>query len=74
VYAFGVSGKTQLSVMELDGPNISKYGVVIPGSGPGLVAGLDEKPDAKRAPSNLVSIGRYVMKPDIFNTLRNQPV
>ena len=30
VYAFGVSGKTQLSVMEVNGPNISKYGVVIP--------------------------------------------
>lgn len=60
--------------MEVDGPNISKYGVVIPCSRPGLVVGLDEKPDAKRPPSNLASIGRYVLKHDIFNTLRNQPV
>ena len=29
-----------------------------------------EKPDANDAPSNLASIGRYVLTPDIFNTLR----
>jgi UTP--glucose-1-phosphate uridylyltransferase len=52
----------------------SKYGVVICGSEPGLVAGLVEKPDAERAPSSLASIVRYVLTPDIFNILRNQPV
>ncbi len=68
--AFSDSGKSQLSVMELDGPEISKYGVVVPnGSGPGI-AGLIEKPDANDAPSNLASIGRYVLTPDIFETLR----
>ena len=73
VNAFEDSGKTQLSVMEVDGLDISKYGVVIPGGESGLVAGLVEKPDAKRAPSNLASIGRYVLTPDIFDILRNQP-
>ena len=29
-----------------------------------------EKPDSREAPSNLVSIGRYVLTPDIFETLR----
>lgn len=29
-----------------------------------------EKPDADDAPSNLASIGRYVLTPDIFDTLR----
>ncbi|MDA8913619.1 UTP--glucose-1-phosphate uridylyltransferase GalU [Amylibacter sp.] len=72
VNAFEDSGKTQLSVMEVDGLDISKYGVVIPGGESGLVAGLVEKPDAKRAPSNLASIGRYVLTPDIFDILRNQ--
>ena len=70
--AFEVSGKTQLSVMEVDGPDISKYGTVILGGEPGMVAGLVEKPDAERAPSNLASIGRYVLAPDIFDILRNQ--
>ena len=32
-----------------------------------------EKPDAEKAPSNLASIGRYVLTPDIFDILRNQP-
>jgi UTP--glucose-1-phosphate uridylyltransferase len=68
--SFARSGKSQLSVMEVDGPDISKYGVVVPnGSGTGI-AGLVEKPDADDAPSNLASIGRYVLTPDIFDTLR----
>ena len=68
--AFASSGKSQLSVMEVDGPDISKYGFVVPnGSGVGIV-GLVEKPNAVDAPSNLASIGRYVLTPDIFETLR----
>jgi UTP--glucose-1-phosphate uridylyltransferase len=68
--AFAKSGKSQLSVMEVDGPDISKYGVVVPnGSGTGI-AGLIEKPDASEAPSNIASIGRYILTPDIFETLR----
>ena len=68
--AYASSGKSQLSVMKVDGPNISKYGVVVPnGAGTGIV-GLIEKPDVNDAPSNLASIGRYVLTPDIFDTLR----
>ena len=33
------------------------------------IAELIEKPDASDAPSNLSSIGRYVLTPDIFYTL-----
>ena len=73
VNAFEVSGKSLLSVMEVAGPNISKYGVIIPGSEPGSISGFLEKPDADKAPSNLASIGRYVLTPDIFDVLRNQP-
>ena len=74
VRAFEASGKTQLSVMEVGGPDISKYGVVVPNGDKRSVAGLVEKPDADKAPSNLVSIGRYVLTPDIFDILRNQPL
>ena len=73
VQAFEASGKTQLSVMEVNGPDISKYGVVIPNGEQGGVAGLVEKPKAEDAPSNLASIGRYVLTPDIFDILRTQP-
>ena len=74
VSAYELSGKTQLSVMEVNGPDISKYGVVVPNGGSGSVAGLVEKPEANKAPSNLASIGRYVLTPDIFDILRTQPV
>ena len=70
VAKFVKTGKSQISVMEVDGPDISKYGVVVPnGQGVGI-SGLIEKPDSREAPSNLVSIGRYVLTPDIFETLR----
>jgi len=36
------------------------------------VAGLVEKPLFEEAPSNLASIGRYVLTADIFETLRGQ--
>ena len=74
VRSFETSGKTQLSVMEVNGPDISKYGVVLPGSEPGAVAGLVEKPDVDKAPSNFASIGRYVLTPDIFDFIRKQSV
>ena len=51
--AFEICDKTQLSVMEVNGPDISKYGVVVPNGEPGSVAGLVEKPDADKAPSSL---------------------
>ena len=71
--AFEASGKTQLSVMKVNGADISKYGVVIPDGKPGRIAGLVEKPEADKAPSNLASIGRYVLTPDIFDILHTQP-
>lgn len=70
--AFEISGKTQLSVMEVNGPDISKYGVVVQSGSSGSVTGLVEKPAADTAPSNLASIGRYVLTADIFEILRSQ--
>ena len=72
VAAFEQSGKSQLSVMEVDGPAISKYGVIDKNSH-GTVCGLVEKPNFKDAPSNLASIGRYVLSPTIFDLLRDMP-
>ena len=60
--------------MKVDGSNISKYGVIIPNKETGLVTGLIEKPDFKNTPSNLASIGRYVLAPDIFEILKNQSI
>jgi UTP--glucose-1-phosphate uridylyltransferase len=68
------TGKSQLSVMKVDGPDISKYGVIVPNNKTGSVSGLIEKPNFENAPSNLASIGRYVLTPDIFDILRNQSI
>ncbi len=68
---YATSGKTQISVMQVDGPDIAQYGVVRPSGTAGGVAGLVEKPNAEEAPSNLASIGRYVLEPDIFDALRD---
>ena len=68
------TGKSQLSVMKVDGPDISKYGIIVPNNKTGLVSGLLEKPNFENAPSNLASIGRYVLTPDIFDILRNQSI
>lgn len=72
VAAFEQSGKSQLSVMQVDGPAISQYGV-IETDGHGTVCGLVEKPDFRDAPSNLASIGRYLLLPTVFDVLRDLP-
>ena len=71
IRGFEKTGKNQLSVMNVDGPNISKYGVIVPHKDTGLVAGLIEKPNFENTPSNLASIGRYILTPDIFDILRS---
>ena len=64
-------GKTQLAAIEIIGPDISKYGVLVLGKDKSVV-GITEKPNAKNAPSNFASIGRYILTSDIFNILRKQ--
>ena len=64
---------SQLSIMPVDGAYISQYGVVIPSSDSNGVLGVVEKPRQDEAPSNLASIGRYVLTSDIFDTLRTLP-
>jgi len=73
VYAFEKTGTSQLSVMPVDEANISQYGVIIPSSDGHGVLGVVEKPRQDEAPSNLASIGRYILTPDIFNSLRALP-
>ena len=71
--AFEISGQTQLSVMQVACPDISKYGVIVHGNTQGAVAGIVEKPNFEEAPSDMASIGRYILTPDIFDVLRDLP-
>ena len=72
VAAFEQSGKSQLSVMEVNGAQISRYGV-IDMKGDRMVSGLVEKPNFENAPSNLASIGRYILAPSVFDVLKDLP-
>jgi len=69
ISAFKATGKSQLSAMEVDKSEVSKYGVISPSLNSNAVLSMVEKPTIKEAPSNLASIGRYVLTPDIFSIL-----
>ena len=73
VGAFEKTGNSQLSVMQVDEAYISQYGVIIPSSDGHGVLGMVEKPRQDEAPSNLASIGRYILTSDIFDLLRTLP-
>ncbi len=66
---FNETGNSQISVTEVEGSDITKYGAIISGPTKNSVAGLIEKPKFEDAPSNKASIGRYVLKNDIFELL-----
>ena len=70
-------GASVLALMEVEGDAISSYGVVdaepIPHNGGGnrlyRIHNMVEKPKASEAPSRLAIIGRYVLTPEIFESL-----
>lgn len=66
---------TVVALMEVERSQIHLYGcaAVSPTDDVDVVTvtGLVEKPSADDAPSNLAVIGRYVLKPEIFDVLEN---
>jgi len=70
VDGFEKTCKSQLSVMPVDEAYISQYGVIRPSADGHRVIGVVEKPRQEEAPSNLASVGRYVLTSDIFDSLR----
>lgn len=72
VNAYREEPGTILSVMTVAPEEAQKYGIVRPDASGG-VAGLVEKPKPGTQPSNLASIGRYVLEAQIFDILRSQP-
>ena len=77
VKAYAESPNTLLVTKEVDPEEVSKYGIIRAGrkikDARVDVEELVEKPAAKDAPSNMASIGRYILEPEIFRTLRDQP-
>jgi UTP--glucose-1-phosphate uridylyltransferase len=61
-----------LAIEEVSEERVSSYGIIKPRQLNGRlyqVLGLVEKPDARRAPSRLGIVGRYVLTPEIFPAL-----
>ena len=65
-----------LAVMRVPHEETSKYGIISPNGevSKGLydVQSFVEKPKPENAPSDLAIIGRYLLKPEIFEILENQ--
>ena len=65
-----------IAIEEVQDDQISKYGIIdgklVSGTSDCYqVTNMVEKPSADNAPSNMAIIGRYILTPDIFDTLRN---
>jgi len=75
VAVFERHGTSVIAAMEVERSQIKSYGAITPGEEvePGVirVADIVEKPDPDEAPSNLATIGRYVLHPEIFDALRD---
>ena len=65
-----------LAVMKVPHQDTSKYGIINPNeeveSGLYNVSNFVEKPSPEEAPSDLAIIGRYLLRPEIFDVLENQ--
>ena len=65
-----------IAVEEIPTHQTNKYGIIAGNlldnsNNTYQVTDMVEKPDEKRAPSNIAIIGRYILTPDIFNILKN---
>lgn len=74
--AYEEIGGNIIAVEEVPHQEVSSYGVV--GRGEGSDAGfritdMVEKPKPQDTPSNLIISGRYILQPEVFNLLADQP-
>lgn len=69
------SGGNMVAVMDVPHDQTGAYGIVTPGADDGRVVqinGLVEKPNPADAPSNIAVVGRYIITPQVFDTLNAQ--
>ena len=68
-------GGNMVAVMDVPHEQTGSYGIVTPGADDGWIVqveGLVEKPDPSSAPSNIAVVGRYIITPEVFETLAAQ--
>ena len=69
---FEDTGRSMVAAMEVPRSKTSSYGILeVDEDQAGLmpVTGMVEKPAVEDAPSNLAVIGRYILRPEVLNTL-----
>ena len=74
--AYEQLGQSIFEVQEVPLDHVKRYGIVA-GESAGKqlirVAQIVEKPSPEKAPSRMGVAGRYILTPEIFNEIRNQP-
>ena len=76
IETYEVTGGNVVAVEEVPLAEVSSYGVVGRGEGDDLcfrIDGMVEKPSPQDAPSNLIISGRYILQPEVFDLLADQP-
>jgi UTP--glucose-1-phosphate uridylyltransferase len=74
--AYEEQGGNIVGVEEVNPADTASYGIVARGEGPDSgfrITGMVEKPQPADAPSNLFISGRYILQPEIFSLLADQP-
>lgn len=74
VEAYEETGGCMVAAMEVPAEKTSSYGVLDVKKDLGTmvsVNGMVEKPEVDEAPSNLAVIGRYILTPNVLNSLNN---
>ncbi|GLQ57975.1 UTP--glucose-1-phosphate uridylyltransferase GalU [Devosia nitrariae] len=70
------TGGNVIAVEEVPLTEVSAYGVVARGEGDDSgfrITDMVEKPRPESAPSNLIISGRYILQPEVFSLLADQP-
>ena len=66
-----------IGIAEVEKKDVSKYGIIDFSEKMGdiyKIKGMIEKPTIEEAPSNLCNIGRYILRPEIFDFLKRTEV
>ena len=74
IEAYNTTGKSIVGVQNVARQDAPKYGVIVPGAVKGRyteLTGIKEKPGLTELPSTLVSMGRFVFTPQIFDYIKD---
>lgn len=71
--AYETTGKSIVGVQEVPREEAPKYGIIVPGRTKGRyteMKGMVEKPSIDELPSTYAGLGRYILKPEIFDIIK----